>query len=892
MPIEIDASTRALLARHVQDPDLRAVAEEIFGGARLALDRALAHDHDQNAYPLPAGRTLESVLFERLDRLDRGVRRRLVNEAVARMESTGTTRTRHYGAAAAMVVKGNKEPVAARLPQMEVPAHLAAAAGRARQKIVQKQAGLDAAARAHLEAAAGPAPLVPRTMRLSLTRLKCVDDTAEVGRDEMKIATVAHELGAQREVTHAPVDLGKFRKGDPRTYDPPVILHEFPIVPGASLDNVYPASLYLAESDLAGGLLKYVENDRALHNFELFTVAFGLTVATFTVWLDFLDARNDFKALSDAAAFQLTDFIIFVGCVAPALAVGLAIAIVYGVVATIIEGLLALFKDEVFPPRFVSQFALPNGNILASGRRTHEERISFERKHALYEADLRWEVLMGPGTPAVETPPGPPPTEAATQAQADANLKKIKHVVVLMLENRSFDHMLGFLELERGRKLKEGLTGGEFNELPGENGHPAERVPMFALPDTQLLYDPPHSVGRVRQQVANGTMSGFVAAYKEAFERQVEEDGPVEVPGFPFDPRAVMGYHPAAHVPAYEILATEFGLCDRWFSSFAGNTWVNRTISLTGQPARRENGALITDNDPPFNAVSFFRTLDDRDVKWKFYSQDMHTLRIVDSRYRVAPAHYANMDQFRRDAENGDLPAVSWVEPNFIDFGSALDWTQIEYRAHLTAANDDHPPVDVTHAQVMVATVFLQLLTSQSWNDTLLIVTYDEHGGFYDHVAPPRLPAGIAESPDFASFGCRVPALVVSPFVGRGLVSSRVFDHTSIIKTILKTFCASPQNGAIPSISKRVDAADHLGWLLNEAAPRLAQPAGKGAAAAAVDPRRRALRETLAARVGHNLARISVRRPLRMPPSDLQKQLADARRRLGLPSPRPELVNA
>ena len=86
MAIEIDASTRALLTRHVQDPDLRALAEEVFGGARLALDRALAHDHDQASYPLPEGRTLERVLFERLDRLDRGVRRRLVNEAVARVE--------------------------------------------------------------------------------------------------------------------------------------------------------------------------------------------------------------------------------------------------------------------------------------------------------------------------------------------------------------------------------------------------------------------------------------------------------------------------------------------------------------------------------------------------------------------------------------------------------------------------------------------------------------------------------------------------------------------------------------------------------------------------------------------------------------------------------------
>jgi phospholipase C len=880
MPIEIDASTRALLARHVQDPDVRALAEEIFGGARLALDRALAHDHDSRLYPLPDGRTLERVLFERLDRLDRGVRRRLVNEAVSRVQSQGTTRVRHYGAAASIAVKNSKEPVAADLRRLSVPAHLTATAGRVRQKIVQKQAGARTAAAAQPEATAGPPPLVPRTMRLSLRRLKCVDDTQEVGKDEMKIAAVAHELSARRDVTHAPVDLGKFKKNDARAFDPPLTLHEFPIVPGASIESFFPASLYLAEADL-GGLKNYVENDRQLHNFEVFTVAFGLTVATLTGFLDFVDLAKDMKALSDAAAFQLFDFFLVFGCVAPALAVTIAIAITYALVATLIEGLLALPKDEIFPPHLVSQFALPNGTILASGRKTHDEKIAFERKRALYEADLRWEVLMGPGTPAVELPPGPPPSEAGTAAQADANLSKIKHIVVLMLENRSFDHMLGFLKVERGRDV-EGLKGTEANELPGKNGQPSRRFTVFPLQDTQLLYDPPHHVQSVVNQIV-GPMGGFVSEYQRCF------DPKHEVPGTPFDPSAVMGYHPAGNVPMYELLATEFGVCDHWFSSYPGSTWVNRTISLTGQPARRENGALITNNDPPFNAVSFFRTLDERGVKWKFYSQDTHTLRLVDARYRVAPLHYANMDQFQRDAQAGDLPDVSWVEPNFVDFGSALDISNIEGLTALSAANDDHPPVDVTHAQVLVATLFLQLLNSRSWNDTLLIVTYDEHGGFHDHVAPPELPAAIAEGPEFATLGCRVPALVVSPFVGRGLVSKKTFDHTSIIKTILKTFCVG-SNGAIPSISRRVDAAEHLGWMLNEPAPRFPFSVGGKALPGVVDPRRRALRDRALSRLGRNLARISVRRPLRLPPTELQRQLEDARRRLGLPDRRAELV--
>jgi phospholipase C len=731
---------------------------------------------------------------------------------------------------------------------------------------------------------------VPRTMRLSLLNLHCVDDTAELGKDDIKIATVAHDLPARRDVTHPPRDLGKFKKTkDPTPFDPPVTLHEFPMVEGALLDQFCPASLYLAEADVAGGLKRYVENDGALHTQELFSWTLLLTMGALSTWLDYKDQVNDVNALSEAAQISGVEFLLKGAFTHPGRLVGFVVALVYGIVASLVDGILALLKDEIFPPQFVMQAVLPNGTILGSGRRTHDEKVRFERKRALYEATVRWEVLMGPGTAVVDAPPGPPPTEAATQAQADANLSKIKHVVVLMLENRSFDHMLGFLRLQRGRNV-DGLTGREFNELPGPtDASPGLRFPVFALQDTQLLYDPPHSVGRVRQQVAKGTMSGFVAAYKEAFERQVAENGPVEVPGTPFDPGAVMGYHPAEHVPAFELLATEFGVCDRWFSSFPGNTWVNRTISLTGEAARRSDGTPITNNDPPFNALSFFHKLDDRGVRWKFYSQDIHTVRLVDATYRLTADHFGSLDDFKADAAHGQLPAVSWVEPNFIDVGMLPDMQKIEFKAFLTSANDDHPPVDVTHAQMMVATVFFQLFNSQSWNDTLFIVTYDEHGGFHDHVKPPALPPATAEGPDFETLGCRVPAIVVSPFIGRGLVSSRTFDHTSIIKTILRRFCTDP-SGAIPSVSRRVDAADHLGWLLNEPAARYPYAQAKGAAVA-VDPRRRAVRDRLIGGLGRSLARIGMRRPLRLPATDLQKQLEDARRRLGMPNLRTELVS-
>jgi phospholipase C len=146
-------------------------------------------------------------------------------------------------------------------------------------------------------------------------------------------------------------------------------------------------------------------------------------------------------------------------------------------------------------------------------------------------------------------------------------------------------------------------------------------------------------------------------------------------------------------------------------------------------------------------------------------------------------------------------------------------------------ANDDHPPADIRHGQEFVLTIYHALVSNpDKWQKTLFVIVYDEHGGFYDHVAP---PAAEDDDPRFRSYGVRVPALLVSPWVPQGGVVTNLFDHTSIIKTILLRFCRRA-DGSIPNMGKRVMAANHLGYALTEPTPRPApaQESYQGAVAA------------------------------------------------------------
>jgi phospholipase C len=395
-------------------------------------------------------------------------------------------------------------------------------------------------------------------------------------------------------------------------------------------------------------------------------------------------------------------------------------------------------------------------------------------------------------------------------------LRKIDHIVVLMMENRSYDQMLGYLTLRGRRPELDGLlpemantyhdTTGKFPQYDGLSFR------VHELLDTRMTksQDPPHDGASVDNQLKNRN-GGFVQAYMD------ERGGPAEV-----HPADVMGFHTGKHLPVYDHLTEKFCVCDRWFSSVGGATFPNRLYAMAG----RADGSRDNANPPIYCLHSFVRHLDGvKGVSWMTFVHDLTPiLWAVDNNYSVhhlldehvawfdghfRPPHLG--DTFLQRAAAGKLPSVSWIDPSFADLRTGL------MRLISPPSNDDHPPSDVSLGQALVLKIYDALASSPNWSRTLFVITYDEHGGFYDHVPPPRNPPD--DHPKvFSRYGVRVPAIVVSPLIGRRSFSHEVFDHTSIIKTILLRFAR--KGNTIPNMGKRVSNAQHLGVLLTQSKPR------------------------------------------------------------------------
>ncbi|HET8567158.1 MAG TPA: alkaline phosphatase family protein [Solirubrobacterales bacterium] len=443
-------------------------------------------------------------------------------------------------------------------------------------------------------------------------------------------------------------------------------------------------------------------------------------------------------------------------------------------------------------------------------------------------------------TPVPASPPLP------DEAELLHRLGDVKHVVVLMMENRSFDQMLGFLGKHGRVEGVRGLQGDEVNyDEEGNAYHSFEwgdEQTSFHPPQDHSgkILDPCHGPGCVAEQLQTyrGQSPG---GYVKNFLRRKDKQGnlldiPAAYRGLP------MGYYTERHLPVYDMLGRDYAVCDAWHSSIPGDTWPNRLYAMAGQegePVTREPG-LLQDlanrlrqvpplaelaNAPIFDVAAFTRHL--RDSQWRWYSHDPATLRGADGRYRDFTRHRENFayfdrkrislltkavegltvelhDSFLDDAAKGQLRDVSWIDPNFIDL-KLLD----------PNSNDDHPPSDVRAGQALVLEVYEALVNSPGWRDTVLVVVYDEHGGFYDHVIPPPVPAG--DPAKYETLGVRVPALVVGPRVQQGCCH-HVFEHTSLISTILRRFADDPA-AALGRMPARVHGAPHLGAVL-ESGPR------------------------------------------------------------------------
>jgi phospholipase C len=349
----------------------------------------------------------------------------------------------------------------------------------------------------------------------------------------------------------------------------------------------------------------------------------------------------------------------------------------------------------------------------------------------------------------------------------------LTHIVVVCMENRSFDHFLG------GRKLAGDPLGGDGLTADMQNPD-ADGVAVPVFPSSQFcVTDPPHEWEAAHAQWNEGAMDGFLRAYELGHPERTD--------------REVMAYLTESQVPWTWALASGSVTCDRWFSSVLGPTWPNRFYLLSGQSGGlQHNITPAGGNDWP----SVFHRLNDKGVGWAYYYSDLPVVPLWET--LDGTGLYARLADFFDHAAAGALPPVTFIDPGFI-------------------INDDHPPHHLMLGQQFLASVYEALADSPQWPNILLVITYDEHGGFFDHVPPPMV-ADDRAAEGFAQLGVRVPTIVAGPWVKQGAVSSVTYDHSSVVRHICKMF-------DLPALGMRDATAADLDDCLDAARIAAADPA-------------------------------------------------------------------
>jgi phospholipase C len=376
-----------------------------------------------------------------------------------------------------------------------------------------------------------------------------------------------------------------------------------------------------------------------------------------------------------------------------------------------------------------------------------------------------------------------------------AHQSPIEHLVVLMLENRSYDHMLGYLPNGRG------LKGEEYNLVDPANPE-SERVYVNNASGYVTLPNPAHDVVSVEKQeygdvgkiVSPAPMNGFIKVQIETAKGDVEQG------------KKIMQCFDPDKIPALTTLAREFVLCDHWHSSVPGPTWLNRFFAH----AATSDGMSSDDPKHSYNMKTIFDMLLENGLTWNVYYGDIPQCILL---HHTADrlSHLKRFHKFYTDLANGKLPAYSFIEPRYISF-------------HQWKATDQHPPHDVKLGEYLIAEVYDALRSSPYWEKSLLVVLYDEHGGFFDRVPPPinvPNPDGkIAVDPpfNFTRLGVRVPAILVSPWVEKGQVDSTLYEHASLPATV-RTLFSLPE-----ALTARDRAANSFEKNITRTSPRTDPP--------------------------------------------------------------------
>jgi len=372
----------------------------------------------------------------------------------------------------------------------------------------------------------------------------------------------------------------------------------------------------------------------------------------------------------------------------------------------------------------------------------------------------------------------------------------IQHVFVLMLENRSFDHMLGFSGLA-GTDAATGVPtaiNGQSGETNSWNG---VTYPVSTPAVDPMKADPYHEFTDVLEQLCGHgatyppggpypamNNSGFVSNFvTQAIPHQNAAAAPGDVM-LCFDP---------ARLPVLTALAQEFAVCDSWFCSLPGPTWPNRFFALGGSSADLDHSPT-TEDSHLWQTIDGFKfqngSIFDRNLNWRIYAGN----KIFTLAHALQGIHiwdigrYAN---FAKDVLDPGYPAqFTWIEPNY---GHVL--------TDYVGGNSQHPLDGVTGGEALIQATYEAIRNSPLWPSSMLIIIWDEHGGFYDHVAPPAAtpPGDTAQFPGvnkegfvFNQYGPRVPALIISPLIPRNVIDHRPYDHTSALATVERLFGLLP----------------------------------------------------------------------------------------------------
>ena len=337
--------------------------------------------------------------------------------------------------------------------------------------------------------------------------------------------------------------------------------------------------------------------------------------------------------------------------------------------------------------------------------------------------------------------------DAQAQPQASRNLlpspasSGIEHVVIVMMENRSFDHFLGWMPNANGHQA--GLS------YPDNNGlkQPTHRLNYYVGCSHP---DPDHSYAGGRSEVDGGKMDGWLrTGTNDSF---------------------CIGYYEEADLPLFSTLARNFTTCSNYFASILSSTFPNRIFQHAAQTDRLDNSL------DPSTLPTIWDRLQAANVSCKYYYSNVPFLALWAEKYIPISALY---EQFKVDAALGQLPAVSMIDPwlTVLDTGDG---------------NDDHPHADLRKGEIFLRDIVTTLAASPQWKNTVLVINRDEWGGFFDHVPPPRAIAPNSVDTDLvngkALLGCRVPTLIVSPFTrgnpAKPRINSLTYDHTSVLKLI------------------------------------------------------------------------------------------------------------